>query len=713
MRLKRLELKAFGPFTDKTLELDSGIPGFHIIFGPNEAGKSSSLRALKALLYGFPQQTPDNFIHNYDQLLVGGCLENSAGEEIVFQRRKKRIGDIIDSDGNPVDLSALAPFLYGVKQEIFESLYGIDHETLVRGGEEILAQKGEVGQALFAAGAGISSLRDVIENLEKEASDLFKPAGQLPEINKAIKKFKELQKEIKTASLSSKVWKDHQKAVENAEAQRVKLEKERDDKNRDLYRLERLERAIPELASLKSWQSQQHALGEVVLLPPDFSQKHQKCSQKTAEALQNLKRDTDHKIKLEEKISQISLNKELLNHSQMVDDFHQRLGEYRKGQKDKPERNGMRISLKRDAASLLNQIRPDLTLNDVEILRPMVVKAKRLHQLSSKYEAINQKIELTQKQVRSAAQDIRDIEKSLGTMPKVRDTQNLLQAVRRAQKIGDIDQHIEKSKGVLELNKKTCLSELKRIGLWSGDLASLMDLSLPLDQTVQQFDKNYSTLSDDKRELEKDRKNIEKELKTVLAEIKKAEYAGEVPSEEDLVHTREKRQQGWQLLRRQWLDREDVDQESRKYNAQKPLHDAYEGYVQEADIIADRLRREADRVAHSASFRARAETLKEALEENGNDKNRFDLKEQKLDQEWLKVWEPVGIIPLSPKEMNGWLAEMDKLRFKLGDILKKEQDIELDVKRRKTLRLAIEKELDSIGENRSVTGQELDFTVEK
>ncbi|MBF0468236.1 MAG: hypothetical protein HQK61_05040, partial [Desulfamplus sp.] len=537
--------------------------------------------------------------------------------------------------------------------------------------------------------------------------DLFKPSGQLPLINKAIKRFKELQKEVKAASLSSREWKEHQKAVENAEAQRAGLEKERDRKNKDLYRIERLERAIPELASLNSWKSRLLALGEVVLLPPDFSQKHQKCSYKTAEAMLNLKRDTDQQLKLEEKIKAISFNKELLNHAQMVDDFHQRLGEYRKGQKDRPERNGMRISLKRDAGALLDQIRPDLTLDDVETLRPMLARARLMQQLSPKHEAINQQIELAQKQIRSADHEIRDIEKSLETMPQTKDPKNLLQALRLAQKIGDIDQHIENNRGAVELNKKTCLSELKRIGLWSGDLPGLMEIALPLAETVQQFDRDYSTLSDERRELEKDRKNIEKELKTVLAEIKKAEYAGEVPSEEDLDHTREKRQQGWQLLRRQWIDKQDVARESKNYDSGKPLHDAYEDYVQEADIIADRLRREADRVAHAASFRARAETLQDALAENGKGKNMFDLKEQKLDQSWLRVWEPVGITPLSPKEMSSWLSQMDKLRFKVGDIFKKEQDIELDAKRRKELRQAIEKELDLLGEHKPLGSEEL------
>lgn len=707
MRLKRLDLKAFGPFTDQTLEFNSEEPGFHIIFGPNEAGKSSSLRALKALLYGFSQQTPDNFIHNYDQLLVGGCLENSAGKEIAFHRRKKRIGDIIDEAGNPLDLGVLAPFLHGVEPEIFESLYGIDHDSLVRGGKEILAQKGEVGQALFAAGAGISSLREVIDQLEKEAADLFKSAGQLPEINKAVKRFKELQKEVKAASLSSRDWKNHQKAMENAVAERAGLEKERGYKDKKLHRLDRLKQAVPELASLKSWQDQMSALEKVIPLPPDFVERRQQVSQEMREAGQQLQRDTDRQVKLEEKRKAISFNKDLLNQTERVDDFHQRLGEYRKGRKDRPERNGMRISLRRDAASLLQQVRPDLPLEEAETLRLALARKRTVQTLSSKYEAINQQLTLAQKQGKAAEQERKEIKKGLVAIPEAREPQNLFQAVKLAQKAGDVDAHLEKSVSDVELNKKECLVALKRIGLWSGDLAALMELSLPLSETAQQFENSCSEIADERREIEKDRKNDEKDLKNARAEIKKVEYAGEVPSEKELAQTREKREQGWQLLRRQWLDQEDVTEKSQFYDPEQPLSEAYEGYVGQADLIADRLRREADRVANAAAFRAQVETLQETLAENDRDKEAFDLRARELDEAWIRAWQPVGITPLSPKEMSGWLVEMDKLRFKVGDIFKKEQEIGLDVKRRKDLKQAIQKELNSMGEEGTPAGEEL------
>ena len=707
MKLKRLDLKAVGPFTDRTLEFHSKEPGLHIIYGPNEAGKSSSLRALKALLYGFPQQTPDNFLHNYDQLLVGGCLENSDGEELIFQRRKKRIKDVIDEAGNPLPANALAKFLHGIEPEIFESLYGIDHDTLVRGGEEILAQKGEVGQALFAAGAGISSLREVINQLDKEAAELFKSTGQLPEINKAIKRFKELQKEAKAASLSCKDWKDNQKALKNAEEERTRLEKERDHKSKELHRLERLAQAIPELGSLESYSEQLQALGDVIPLPPDFSDNLRRAEQAIRNAGLQVQKDSEHLEKLTEKRQALSFNRDLLGQAETVDEFHQRLGEYRKGLKDRPEREGMRISLRREAARLLQQVRPDLTLDELEPLRQALARKKTVQRLSAEYEAINRQLLLAKKQHKNAARERQEAAQGLAALPNIQDSQRLLQAVKMAQKGGDIDALLKKNLHEIKHGKKDCLAELTRIGRWSGNLQKLIELPLPLAETVQQFEKRYSDIADERRGQKKEQKKTEQELRSAQAEIKKGAYAGEVPSEKVLFKTRNKREQGWQLLRRQWLNNEDVSEDRLAYAPDQPLPEAYEGYVQQVDSIADRLRREADRVANAAALRAQVETQQENLADFANKRAALKLQEQELDATWIRIWQPVDITPLTPKEMSGWLAAMDKLRYKAADILKKDQEIEREVQRRQTLRQAVQQELQLMNEQDIPAGDAL------
>ena len=83
-----LNLRAVGPFTDVVLDLSEGEQGLHLIYGPNEAGKTSTLRSLSHLLFGFPHLSADNFVHPNDQLRVGGTLRHSDGEELEFIRRR-------------------------------------------------------------------------------------------------------------------------------------------------------------------------------------------------------------------------------------------------------------------------------------------------------------------------------------------------------------------------------------------------------------------------------------------------------------------------------------------------------------------------------------------------------------------------------------------------------------------------------------------------
>ena len=88
MRFQRLQIPAFGPFTNLDLQFPDQPGDFHVIYGPNEAGKSSLLRAIRDLLFGIHGQSTDNFLHDYTELRIKGEICNRAGERLVFQRRK-------------------------------------------------------------------------------------------------------------------------------------------------------------------------------------------------------------------------------------------------------------------------------------------------------------------------------------------------------------------------------------------------------------------------------------------------------------------------------------------------------------------------------------------------------------------------------------------------------------------------------------------------
>ena len=130
-----------------------------------------------------------------------------------------------------------------------------------------------------------------------------------------------------------------------------------------------------------------------------------RLSQAIRDAELQLQKDSDHLQKLEVKRQTLSFNRDLLGQAEEIDDFHQRLGEYRKGLKDRPEREGMRISLRREAAQLLKQVRPDLTLDQLELLRSVLIRKKSVQRLSAEYGAIKQQLQLATKQAKTADQE--------------------------------------------------------------------------------------------------------------------------------------------------------------------------------------------------------------------------------------------------------------------------------------------------------------------
>ena len=98
MRIDRFDLIAYGPFTNRSLNLSEGASGLHLIYGDNEAGKSTSLRALIGWLFGIPVRTSDNYLHANPQLRIGGKLRLSSGKELEFVRRKGTKGTLLDPE---------------------------------------------------------------------------------------------------------------------------------------------------------------------------------------------------------------------------------------------------------------------------------------------------------------------------------------------------------------------------------------------------------------------------------------------------------------------------------------------------------------------------------------------------------------------------------------------------------------------------------------
>src|SRR3990172_11295657 len=123
MRFVELRFLAWGPFTDLDVDLSAPDAGLHVLHGHNETGKSSASRGIRALLFGVPERTTDDFLHDGRKIRIAARLRRSDAHEIAFVRRKGRKGTLLDSSGAGVlPEDALALFLGGVTAELFEAL---------------------------------------------------------------------------------------------------------------------------------------------------------------------------------------------------------------------------------------------------------------------------------------------------------------------------------------------------------------------------------------------------------------------------------------------------------------------------------------------------------------------------------------------------------------------------------------------------------------
>ncbi|WP_019997733.1 AAA family ATPase [Aureimonas ureilytica] len=224
MRLRRLDLTRYGRFTDHRLDFGAATPGapdFHIVYGLNEAGKSTSLSGFLDLLFGIEQKSRYDFLHPYSAMEIGAVLEIDGAERHLV-RRKQRTGSLTDGSGQAVNEAVLAGALGGLSRESYRAMFSLDDETLEAGGEAILQSRGDLGELLFSASAGLAGISAALTRAQDEADAIHRKQARSTAIYALRQRIEALdakRREIDTAaSAHNALAADLAKASEGYEA---------------------------------------------------------------------------------------------------------------------------------------------------------------------------------------------------------------------------------------------------------------------------------------------------------------------------------------------------------------------------------------------------------------------------------------------------------------------------------------------------------------
>lgn len=300
MRLLRLHLKAFGPFTDRMLDFGDEGRGLVLVHGENEAGKSSALRAMTDLRFGIPQQSADNFIHPHPEMRVGGELLDRQGRRHALIRRKGRQNTLSLTDFSDPMAPALGPasaeietlLTAGLDREAYETGFGIDHRRLREGGRALVEGRGEIGSALFEASAGLRGIAAVLGELDQSARRHFVPGarGSRGRINEALRQLDESHARLRQSLVRPAHWADlsrrHRAAAEALEA----LEGSQRAQQARARELAELRAVAPLLAAHDRAAAALAELRDIPLLPEDGERRRAAAESGLAAAIDDIAR---------------------------------------------------------------------------------------------------------------------------------------------------------------------------------------------------------------------------------------------------------------------------------------------------------------------------------------------------------------------------------------------------------------------------------------
>lgn len=681
MRILEFRLIAYGPFTDKVIDVSAGKQGFHVIYGLNEAGKSSALRALRNLFYGIPERSADDFLHPYGKMRIGAAIQSGKGDVLEFVRRKGRRNTLRSGDDKSViEESLLNKFLSGVDADLFVALFGIDHADLVRGGKEIIRGGGSMGQIIFAAGSGTSNLRDVQEHLKSQADALFTPTGRKKKINEAIGNISDNRKELRDAQLPGQQWVAHDQALTHALARKQTVETELAKKKRALHRLERIQEALPVITKRKERINEFRIYATAVRLPEGFRDQRVDLLQKLRVSENDRDQARNSTEVLQKELSELEISESLLENSTLIEEIHREFGSQHKAARDCIQIETRMSVLLGEAGEILRNLRDDLTLDHAEKLRIKKSEAVRIQDLGTRFERIVTRIHTAREAIPSLTHRIAGIDRKLEKLGTARQIDPLRNAILRAEEYGALEKHYAKERSEVRSELKTLDLALGKQTLWSGSVEKLEGLPVPSLETIILFEDQTAEAEFKCGNLKKDFEKIERTLADVERQIDELRLQQEVPSEDDLEQAREQRGRGWQLILHTLegnpvLD-EEIDDYIKGVGNSKTLSEAFENSIQKADEIADRLRREADRVAAKAKLLADQSSH---AKERGRLKTEIDFAEkayQKLVKEWMRIWQPAEIMPRSPKEMRAWAQNHRTLATKAKEIKERQAGVD-------------------------------------
>ena len=574
MRLRRLVLARYGKFTDRTIDFGDaidGMPDLHIVYGPNEAGKSTLLSAFLDLLFGIELQSRYGFLHSYETMRVGGCLDLSSGPRELM-RIKKPQPTLRDASNQPVAQTLIAGELGGLDRAAYRTMFSLDDETLESGGDSILASNGELGQLLFSASAGLVELSRTLLDIRALADGFTWPNARSGELYKLKAELATLKQERDAVDTQATVYTQLAKARNEATKAYNSTLSELSIGQKELARVRRLRTALPRMAAWRGFQGKLERFGDLPAVPaswpaelPALEQAESLHRSATEQAVAEVKRLTGS-------LEGIQVDEAALARSDRLTHLYSYTARYLTAELDLPLRRSNLTRADEAVRGILVQIGRENEAQPGKLLLTAAQSAE-LDELMRKRSGIDAKLTAANDELVDAAQGLSEARRALGANEAVPPpgTPALVAAVLAAWRASDHLLRLRTGIKARDQHADTVRTRLATLQPWSGDAASLAALILPDAKTVQGWQDEAEHCASLVTRRQDQIERLEAELTPRKAELAAIGAVAGLLSDQAAAEVRTAREAAWARHRRS-LD--------------APTADAFEVTLRRDDVVS-------------------------------------------------------------------------------------------------------------------------------
>lgn len=649
MRFERLAIPAFGPFTDAALDFPSAGADFHLVYGPNEAGKSSLLRAIRDLLYGIPGQTPDDFLHDYKALRIAATLCRRDGQRLAVQRRKGNRNTLLDAEGEPLPDDALAPFLGAVDREYFTTMFGLGAEGLRDGAAALMQGQGDLGQALFSASLAGTPVHRVLDALDAEARRLLDGRARVNvTIRPALDDYDEHLRASREATVKPEVWEAVVLALETATAERDSLDAELAGLRARADWVTRCLDALPAVGRLRAAAERLSALPSCPAVGAGFVAEAETALERLA-ATEAARAGAQARVdRLDRSLSALAVRQDVLDRAGEIEAVHQDQPIDRRRREELTAVESQRAAAQVRLRATLRRLGLGDDAADGGALRSTLPDDLAVKAAARDLVAADDALGALDADARRLQQECDREEAKLAQLPD-RDVAVLRTALAETETAAVAARALAADETALAAAAQAMSRALARLTGAPADPAAAYALPVPLTATLRGFEERERSVATRREAAMKDTDAAAATLRDIAVETRGLEQRGAIPTLEGLATARARRDATWELVLAAWTGHRDGEPLDGV-----PLAQAYPRTVQAADAIADGLRDDAARVAAARELALRRARAENDAAEAAARLARADAERDAWWSDWHVAWQPCGIAPGTVTEMLEW-----------------------------------------------------------